>query len=146
MSLTLWDPFTEMENLLNKYGRSSRKSLPASSSEQTMEVGDWMPSTDIVENPDAFNVKLEIPGVEKEDVKITVENNVLSIKGEKRHKYEDKKHHRVECSYGSFVRSFTLPNSVDGEKVEAVYNNGILELVLPKQEEAKPRLLEIQVK
>ncbi|USE35850.1 Hsp20/alpha crystallin family protein [Endozoicomonas sp. SCSIO W0465] len=144
MSLTLWDPFVEMENLLDKYGRSSRKSLP-NASEQSMEVGDWMPSADIVENPESFNVKLEIPGVDRDDVKVTVENNVLSIKGEKKYQYEDKKHHRIECSYGSFVRSFTLPNSVDGEKVEAVYNNGTLELVLPKQEKAKPRLLEIKV-
>ena len=145
MSLSIWDPFQEMETLLDRYNRSSRKTL-ANSDDRSFEVGDWMPVVDIDETEDAFSIKAELPGVEKDDVSINIDKGVLTIKGEKKTETEDKKRHRVECSYGSFVRSFTLPQSVNVDDVEAEYNNGILNLTIPKSEEAKPKEVEVKIK
>ncbi|RKZ95793.1 MAG: Hsp20/alpha crystallin family protein [Gammaproteobacteria bacterium] len=145
MSLSVWDPFQEMETLLDHYNRSSRKTL-ANSGDRSFEVGDWMPVVDIEETEDAFSIKAELPGVEKDDVSINIDKGVLTIKGEKKTETEDKKRHRVECSYGSFVRSFTLPQSIKVDKVEAQYNNGILNLTIPKSEEAKPKEVEVKIK
>jgi len=145
MNLTVWDPFREMEALLDRYGRSSRKTL-AKSDDKTFEVGDWMPQVDISETKEAFIVKAELPGVEKEDVNVNFENSVLTIRGEKKVETEDKKRHRVECAYGSFIRSFTLPQTIKADKIEAVYKNGILNLTIPKAEEAKPKQIEVKIK
>jgi len=147
MSLVTWDPIREMETLLDRYGRSARSPL-LKFDEKTFETGDWTPTVDISENGDAFSVKAELPGVEKDDVNITVENGVLTIKGTKKSKTEEKdeKMHRVECSYGSFVRSFTLPTSVKADDVEAEYKDGILNMTLPKSEEAMPKQIEVKVK
>jgi HSP20 family protein len=144
MSLSIWDPFNEMEALLDRYGRSSRGTL-AKSDDKTFEVGDWMPVVDIDETDNEFIVKVELPGVEKNDVNVNIENSTLTIRGEKKNSTEDKKRHRVECSYGTFVRSFTLPQAIDTKKVEAKYNKGVLNLTIPKVEEAKPKKIEIKV-
>ncbi len=145
MNLSIWDPFREMEELLDRYSRSSRKSL-AKSDDKTFEIGDWMPVIDIDETDDAFLVKAELPGVEKNDVNVNIENGILTIRGEKKTETEDKKRHRAECAYGSFVRSFSLPQDIKAEKVEAEYKNGILNLTIPKSEEAKPKQIEVKVK
>ncbi len=145
MNLSVWDPFREMETLLDRYSRSARKSL-AKSDDRTFEVGDWMPVVDIDETEDAFVVKAELPGVEKDDVSVNIDNDVLTIKGEKKTETEDKKRHRIECTYGSFVRSFTLPQAVKTEMVEAEYKNGVLNLTIPKSEEAKPKQIEVKIK
>jgi HSP20 family protein len=145
MDLSVWDPFREMEDLLDRYNQAPRKSLTRGS-DSIFEVGDWLPVVDIEENKDAYLVKAELPGVKKEDVSVNIDNGVLTIKGEKKSEIKDKKQHRVECSYGSFVRSFTLPQTVKAEKVEAEYKNGILNLTIPKSEEAKPKQIEVKVK
>ena len=145
MNLSIWDPFQEMENLLDRYNRSSRKTL-ANSDDRNFEVGDWMPVVDIEETEEAFAIKAELPGVEKDDVSINIDKGVLTIKGEKKTETEDKKRHRVECSYGSFVRSFTLPQSIKVDEVQAEYNNGILNLTIPKSEEEKPKEIEVKIK
>lgn len=145
MSLSIWDPFHEMESLLDRYNRTSRKTL-ASGDDKSFEVGDWMPVVDIDETEDAFVIKAELPGVEKEDVSVNIDKGILTIKGEKKTETEDKKRHRVECSYGSFIRSFTLPQSINTNEVEAEYNNGILSLNIPKTEEAKPKEIEVKIK
>jgi len=108
----------------------------------------WTPAVDIAEHDDQFVVKVELPGVNKEDVKITLENNILTIRGEKKQEKETKKenYHRVERSYGSFQRSFTLPTTVKSDKIDAVYKDGILQIALPKAEEAKPKQIEVKVK
>ena len=110
-------------------------------------MGDWTPTVEITENDKAYTVKAKLPGVEKEDVDITVENGVLTIKGKKESKTEEKdeKVHRTECSYGSFVRSFTLPHSVKPDDVDAEYKDGILHMTLPKSEEAMPKQIEVKV-
>ena len=104
MNLSIWDPFREMGELLGRYGRLVRKSLPKSD-DTAFEVGDLMAVVDLDETDDAFIVKAELPVVEKDDVSVNIDNGVLTIKGEKKTETEDKKHHRVECTYGSLVKS-----------------------------------------
>lgn len=144
MSLTVWDPFHDMEKLLDKYNRTSRKS-PTKSDDGTLEVGDWMPIVDIDETDDAFNIRAELPGVRKEDINVSVDNNILTIKGEKKQEVGDRKYHRTECVYGSFVRSFTLPQSVNADDIHAKYQLGTLNLKIPKEEEVKPKQIEVKV-
>lgn len=108
----------------------------------------FLPAVDIIEEKDEYIVKLELPGVNKNDVKITVQNDILTIKGEKKseHESKDKNYHRMERAYGVFQRSFTLPSSVNSDKIDASYNNGVLTITLPKVEEAKPKEIEVKVK
>lgn len=108
----------------------------------------WTPAVDITERDDQYNVKVELPGVNKDEVKITLDNNILTIRGEKKQEREEKKenYHRVERSYGSFQRSFTLPSTVKSDKIDAVYKDGVLQIALPKAEEAKPKQIEVKVK
>ncbi len=108
----------------------------------------WSPATDVTEDERGYSVKVELPGVKKDEVKITMENSVLTIRGEKRQEKESKHDsvHRVERSYGSFQRSFTLPSSVKAEKIEATFVDGILTIALPKAEEAKPKQIDVKVK
>jgi len=116
--------------------------------EQGLLSGTWIPAVDVAEENDAYVVKVELPGVNKDDVKITLESNILTIRGEKKTENEvkDKNYHRTERSYGSFQRSFTLPTTVRNDKVDAVYKDGILTVSLPKAEEAKPKQIEVKVK
>jgi HSP20 family protein len=112
-----------------------------------MIVADWVPSVDVSETNGEYQIKAEIPDVKKEDVKVTLEDGVLTIQGERKQEKEDKgkKYHRVERTYGSFVRSFTLPDLVDEEKVKAEFKDGILKLQLPKSEKARPKAIEVKV-
>ena len=108
----------------------------------------WAPAVDVQERDEAYQVKVELPGVDKDDVKITMEDNILTIRGEKKQEKDSKNsnYHRVERSYGSFQRSFTLPTSVKHDKIEASYKDGILSIALPKAEDAKPKQIEVKVK
>src|SRR5215470_17430123 len=107
----------------------------------------WVPAVDIFEEPEYLRIVAEIPGVKPQDVKITVEDNVLTIKGTKEQVAEEKaeKVHRYERTYGAFERTFTLPVSVQPEKIKAAYENGVLTITLPKVEAAKPHLIKIEV-
>ncbi|MEW6062603.1 MAG: Hsp20/alpha crystallin family protein [Bacteroidota bacterium] len=109
---------------------------------------DWTPAVDVVENNDAYILKAELPGISKDDVKITLENNVLTIRGEKKNEMEKKEgnFHRVERSYGMFERSFTIPGTIKVNDIDAQYKDGVLTLTLPKAEEAKPKLIDVKVK
>jgi len=106
----------------------------------------WIPAVDVVENKEGVRITVELPGVKPEDVKLSVENSVLTIRGEKRAGYEEKtdRMHRFERQYGSFERTFSLPSTVDVEHVEARYDNGVLTVDLPKAERAKPKQIEIK--
>ncbi|HTP79313.1 MAG TPA: Hsp20/alpha crystallin family protein [Bacteroidota bacterium] len=108
----------------------------------------WTPAVDIKEQDDEYVVNVELPGVKKDEVKITIESNVLTIRGEKKEEKNSKEgnYQRVERSYGSFQRSFTLPSTVKSDKIEAAYNDGVLTVTLPKAEEAKPKQIEVKVK
>jgi HSP20 family protein len=148
MTLVRWDPFRELEDMSDRLNRViSRPALPRTSGKETMVVADWVPSVDVSETEGEYQIKAEIPDVKKEDVKVTVEDGVLTIQGERKQEKEEKgkKYHRVECSYGSFVRSFTLPDLVDEGKVKAEFKDGVLNLKLPKSEKAKPKSIEVKI-
>ena len=106
----------------------------------------WIPAVDVVENKEGVRITVELPGVKPEDVKLSVENSVLTIRGEKRAGYEEKtdRMHRFERQYGSFERTFSLPSTVDVEHIDARYDNGVLTVDLPKAERAKPKQIEIK--
>jgi HSP20 family protein len=114
---------------------------------EAMTVAEWVPLVDIVEDEKEYLIKAELPEVKKEDVKVTVEDDVLTITGERKYEKEEKgkKYHRVERAYGSFERSFTLPEDADGSKVSAEFKDGILKVRLPKSEKAKPKAVEVKV-
>ncbi len=144
MALIKWEPMREFEDLMDRYTRAM--GWPARANE-TVTRGDWLPRVDIVETDNEFVIKAEIPEVQKEDVKVTVDNGVLSIQGERRQEKDERKekYHRVERSYGSFVRSFSLPENVDDSAIKAVFKDGMLNLTLPKTAAARPKSLEIAV-
>jgi len=116
--------------------------------DETLFPATWTPAADIVERENDYIVKLELPGVKKNELKITIENNLLIVSGEKKQEGEtkDKEHYRLERSYGAFRRAFTLPTTIKGDMIEAAYEDGILTVTLPKAEEAKPRAIEIKIK
>ena len=131
MKLAKCYPFQEMEAMFDRYTRDL--AWPRKGSQETMETGDWAPRGDISETDDAFAIKVEIPEVKKEDVKVTVENSVMTIRGERKKDKEekDRKFHRVERYYGIFTRSFTLPDNVNETKIEASFRDGMPYLQLP---------------
>jgi len=112
-----------------------------------MTMAEWSPLVDISEDEKEYVIKAEIPEIKKEDVKLMVQDNVLTISGERKSEKEEKgkKYHRVERTYGSFLRSFTLPEDADGSKVAAEYKDGMLNVRLPKSEKAKPKSIEVKV-
>ncbi len=146
MNLIAYDPFRELRSLQDEVNRVFSTSFNRGGGESGMMRGAWNPSVDIFENKDQIVLEAELPGLSPDDVNISIENNVLTIHGERRFEKKDEgdNFHRVERSYGSFTRSFTLPPTVSSENVEANFDNGILRLQLAKREEAKPRRVEIK--
>lgn len=143
MAIVRWDPFREVVSLQNRlnslfqdYGRSDTEALSAAS---------FAPPVDIYEDDQKLVLKLEVPGVKQDDLDIQVEGRTLTVRGERKFSSEEKQEnfHRVEHRYGTFARSFTLPNTVDAENVKATYDAGVLELTLTKKAEAKPRQIKI---
>jgi HSP20 family protein len=114
---------------------------------EALTVAQWSPLVDITEDEKEYLIKAELPDMKKEDVRLTVENDVVAISGERTFEKEEKgkKYHRVERAYGSFVRSFTLPEDADGSKVSADFKDGMLQVHLPKSQKAKPKTIEIKV-
>jgi HSP20 family protein len=147
MTLVRWDPFRELESMSDRLNRVFARPTLSTSSREALTVADWMPTVDISESDTEYLIKAELPEVKKEDVKVTVENGVLTLQGERRQEKEEKgkKYHRVERSYGSFARSFTLPESVDEGAVKAEYKDGMLNLHLPKTEKVKPKSIDVKV-
>ena len=144
MNLITYDPFRELRGLQEEMNRVFNTNLNRGGND--LARGAWNPSVDIFENKDNIVLEAELPGMKPEDVHISIENNVLTIHGERRFvkKDEQDNFHRVERSYGSFTRSFTLPPTVSSENVDAVFDNGVLRLTMAKREEAKPRRIEIK--
>ena len=148
MTLVRWDPFRELEEVSDRLNRMfARPAASRTAGKETMIVADWTPSVDISETDVEYQIKAEIPDVKKEDVKVTLEDGVLTIQGQRKQEKEDKgtKYHRIERSYGSFVRTFSLPDVIDDAKVKAEFKDGVLNLHLPKSEKAKPRAIEVKV-
>ncbi|MBA5866816.1 MAG: Hsp20 family protein [Nitrospira sp. CR1.3] len=148
MNLVRWNPLRELEEMSERLNRViARQDTRGSNGKEVMTVADWVPSVDISETDEAFHIAAELPEVKKEDVKVTLENGVLTLQGERKEEREEKgrKIHRTERSYGQFVRSFTLPDGVDDTKVKAEFKEGVLHLHLPKSEKAKPKAIEVKV-
>ena len=141
-----WSDFGTLQDRINRMFDDTFRSLTVSDSEN-METGNWTPTVDVVENNDNFLVKADIPGVKKNDLKVDVKDGTLTIKGEKKQeeKVEKDNYIRVERSYGNFVRNFTLPANVDASKINAKFTDGVLEITIPKKEEAKPKEIKINV-
>jgi HSP20 family protein len=141
-----WNPFSEFEDILNRYNRDLSPSI-ADNGKELLRKTDWAPAVDITETNEEYLIKVELPGVNKEDVKVSVNDNVLAIQGERRIEEEekDKKHHRIERFYGSFARSFHLPENTDENHIRADYRDGILTLHLIKTEKQQPKSVEINV-
>lgn len=147
MSIVTWDPFRELEEVSDRLNRMFSRSLPArSGAKDALTVFDWAPSVDIAETNEEYQIKAELPEVKKEDIKVSVDNGMLRIEGERKQEREEKnkKWHRVERSYGSFLRTFTLPDNADGTKMSAEYKNGGLNVHLPKAAKAAPKTIEVK--
>lgn len=148
-NLTRWNPVNEFEDLINRYNRyfGLSRNVGEREGKDLFSRSDWAPAVDIKESPNAFNIDAELPGMSKDDVKVTVQDGVLSIQGERRQEEEtgDNKHHRVERVYGSFIRRFTLPENVDQNSIKASFKDGVLSLTLTKAEPAEPKAIEVDV-
>jgi HSP20 family protein len=147
MAIVRWSPFRELVSLQDEMNKVFDEFFTRRTGERA-DLGLWAPALDISETDNEIVVKADLPGVKKEDVSISITNNILVIKGEKKREVEENKEnfHRVERVYGSFHRSIELPTAVQTDKVNASYQNGVLTIVLPKSEEAKPKEIEIKVK
>lgn len=156
MSLVRWNPGRDLAmfptDILNMQ-RGINKMFDSFFRGSAQDDGDlspsvWTPAVDVAEHDNEYIVKVELPGVARDDVKITMQENILTIRGEKKQEKEtkDSDFHRVERSYGSFQRSFTLPTHVKNDRIEASFKDGILTVNVPKAEEAKPKQIEVRVK
>ena len=148
-AIARWDPFKEMQQLQNRltsiFGRMPMRRGDAE--DESITAAEWAPLVDIIEDDREYLVKAELPEVKKEDVHVAVENGTLTIRGERKLEKEekDKRYHRVERGYGSFVRSFVLPDVADAAKVSAEFKDGVLRVHLPKTEMAKTKHIEVKV-
>jgi HSP20 family protein len=148
MAIVRWEPFRDLLASQREFDRLFRDFFTPSPGEGELSTRTWAPAVDIYETADSIVLKAELPGVDPKDVDVRIEENRLYLKGERRFEKEVKEenYHRVERSYGSFARSFALPNSIAADKVTAEYKDGVLSLTLPKREEAKPKAIKVEVK
>jgi HSP20 family protein len=148
MDLIRWDPYRELTSLADRMNRAfGNFGLPATRTrDEELPLGAWMPPVDIVEEKDKIVLTAELPGFTADQVDVQMEGGVLTVKGERKmeEEKEGRNYHRVERSYGQFVRSFTLPNNVNRDGIKANFANGLLTVELPKREEAKPRQIKIE--
>lgn len=145
----VWDPFRYLSDLQEDMNRLFDLSL-ARLPRQLEDIAnvEWVPAVDVIDEKDKLRIKADLPGIKKEDVVINIEDGVLSIKGERENEKEEKNknYYRRECFYGVFERSISLPAEVDIEKAEANYKDGVLEIILPKKEEFKPKQIKVKIK
>ena len=148
-TVTRWDPFKELEDVQSRlstlFGRTPVKKNEGG--REALTVAEWAPLVDITEDDKEYLVKAELPEVKKEDIKLSVDNDVLTITGERKFEKEEKgkKYHRVERSYGSYARSFTLPEDADAEKIAADYKDGLLAVHVPKTKQSKPKAIDVKI-
>ena len=145
MNIVRYDPFRELRSLQDEMTRLFSGVAGPSGSREEMTTGNWFPKVDIFENKDHLVLEAELPGMTSDDFDLSFENNVLTLKGERKFekKTDEGNYHRVERSYGTFTRSFTLPQTVTAEGAKADFENGILHVTLPKREEVKARKIQI---
>ena len=147
MTLVRWRPMRDMSSIERDLNWACNDFFGLSAASSDLCQRDWAPAMDIFEKDDEINLKAELPGLSKEDISISIENNTLMLSGEKKKENEvsENNYHRVERSYGRFQRRFSLPSTVDPGKVNANFKDGILSISLAKKEEAKPKTIEIAV-
>ena len=153
MTLVKWNPARELLNIEREFNKlfntfNQRFGFDDSTMNEELENAVWSPLTDISENKDQYILKLDLPGVSKENLKLNFHDGELIISGERKQEKEDKdsKYHRIERTYGKYYRSFTLPQTIQADKINAEFKDGQLTITVPKSEEAKPKELEIKVK
>jgi len=146
MTITRYDPFRDLRNLQEEVNRLFTGNIGRNFDDEGIARGSWSPSVDIFENKEQIVLEAELPGMKREDFDLSIESNVITLRGERHFEKKDEadNYHRVERAYGSFTRSFTLPNTVSGEGATADYRNGVLRVTLPKREETKARRIEIK--
>ena len=140
MNVVAWDPFRDINQLFDRY-------TAAPDSQKSARQNEWLPLVDIYEAGDKFMVRAELPGVDKDEVSVSVDDHVLTIKGRKQfvEAKEGEKWKRVETSYGEFSRSFSLPEDTDVDNISAAYRNGVLELSIPKVEPKKAKMIDVEI-
>ena len=144
--LTRWEPFREFATLQDRMNRLFRESF-SGSQDESLTTTTFAPAVDVYEDEHNVSLKIEVPGINEKDIDVRVENNTLTVHGERKIEKEEKEenYRRVERQYGSFTRSFTLPQTVDAENVSANYDKGVLKITLPKKAEAKPKQIKVNV-
>jgi HSP20 family protein len=145
MAIIRWDPFRDIITLREKMNRLFEDAVTARGEEKDMISSTWTPSVDIYENENSLVLTAEVPGVDENNIEIKIEDNTLSLKGERIFEKEtnEENYHRIERSYGSFYRSFTIPRNVDQEKIKAEHDNGVLRITMPKKPESKPKTVKV---
>src|SRR5436309_3798812 len=143
--LTRWDPFREFTTLQDRMNRLFRDSF--SEGQEALTTSTFAPPVDVYEDEHNITLKIEVPGIDEKDIDVRIENNTLTVHGERKFEKEEKEenYRRVERQYGSFTRTFTVPSTVDPEKVEAHYDKGVLKVRLAKKAEAKPKQIKVNV-
>jgi HSP20 family protein len=147
-ALTRWDPFRELEEMQQRLSSVlGRRPRGDADGKESITVAEWAPLVDIVEDDKEYLIKAELTDINREQIKVTVENGVLVISGERKLEKEEKgkKYHRIERAYGSFVRSFDLPDDANAEKVNAEFKDGLLTVHVAKSEAARPKQIEVKV-
>jgi HSP20 family protein len=145
--LTRWDPVRDLASMQNRINRFVRESYSPEGPEEALTTTSFAPPVDIYEDEHTITVKMEVPGIDEKDIDVRIDNNTLSVHGERKMEKEEKEENfrRVERQYGSFTRSFTLPSSVDSGQVSAHYDKGVLKINLAKKAEAKPKQIKVNV-
>ncbi len=145
MNIVRWDPFRDQITLRGSMNRLFKEAFSPITEKSEMKSDSWNPSVDIYENDDELILTAEIPGLDDKDIEIQIEDNTLAIKGERQFAKETKEenYRRIERSYGSFCRSFSLPGHIDQEKIKANHGNGVLKITMPKKREMKPKTVKI---
>jgi HSP20 family protein len=145
--LTRFEPFREFSTLQERINRAFRESYNGADRDDSLTTSSFAPAVDVYEDEHQVTLKIEVPGIDEKDIDVQVENNVLTVHGERKIEKEEKEenYRRVERQYGSFTRTFTLPQTVDTEKVSATYDKGVLKIALPKKAEAKPKQIKVNV-
>jgi len=149
MAIVRFDPFRELSLMQDRMNRMFGDFYGRRLDDDVMSRGDWVPAVDIYENDKhQIVIRAEMPGMKREDIELRVENNTLTLRGERKREAEvrDEQYHRVERASGAFVRSFSLPSTVDAGHVSAEYKDGVLSVTLPLREEAKPRQIPVEIK
>jgi HSP20 family protein len=145
--LTRFEPFREFATLQDRINRVFRESYAPAGQDEALTTSTFAPAVDVYEDEHNVTLKIEVPGIDEKDVDVRIENNTLAVHGERKIEKEEKEenYRRVERQYGSFTRTFTLPTTVDAEKVSANYDKGVLKIALPKKAEAKPKQIKVNV-